>query len=199
MHRLVSMTLLHMHKGFSCPKWRSRQSWCHFMMSLLYCWCKLRNDIRGVLHEPQGWFSWVPVQFRSVSVWEGNRLFVLANSVPLEKQEYKQTGKYSLFVHPSHMCPRLAWMPLFSFAELLVCQPGVSSPYDKQIWNWKGKDCYCLEQNPTVRINCDIGEPTKFIWHLSWSHFWHPWVGLKCAVVEVWFGSSALWHFVTVP
>ena len=29
--------------------------------------------------------------------------------------------------------------PLVSFAELLVCQLGVSSPYNNQTWNWKGK------------------------------------------------------------
>ena len=40
--------------------------------------------------------------------WEGSRLFVLVNLVPLKEQEYKQTGKCSLFVSTSHTHPRLA-------------------------------------------------------------------------------------------
>ena len=127
MHRWLSMTLLHMHKGF--PTLNEEADNCDV---ILWCHCHTADVIKGVLHEPQGWFSFAAVQFRSISVWEGDRLFVLANFVPLEEQEYKQIGKCSLFVHPSHMCPRLAWMPLVSFAELLVCQPGVSSPCDNQ-------------------------------------------------------------------
>ena len=132
-------------------------------MSLLYCWCKLKNHIKGVWHKPQGWFSLAPVQFRSISLWEGDRLSVPANSVPLKEQEYKHTGKCSLFVHPSHTHPRLAWMPSVTFVELLVCQPGVSSPCDNQTWNQRGKDCYHLAQNCTVGIHCNFSETTKHI------------------------------------
>ena len=132
MCRWVSMTLLHMHKSISHPKRRSRWLWCHFIMSLSYCWCKLKNHIKGVWHEPQGWFSSTPVQFRSVLVWEGDRLSVPANSVHLKEQEYRHTGMCSLFVHPSCTHPKLAWMPLVSFVELLVHQLSVSSPCDNQ-------------------------------------------------------------------
>ena len=120
----------------------------------------------GVLHEPQGWIGFAPAYFGSVLALEGYRLFV-PNSVPLVEQEYKQTGKCSLFVHPSCMCPRLAWMPFVSSAKLLVCEPGVSSPCNNQTWIWKGKDHYHLDQNHAAGINCNVGEPTEFIQHLS--------------------------------
>ena len=135
--------------------------WHHSMTSLLYCWCKLRKDMKGGLTQTWGWFSLARVQFRSVLVWEGYRLSAPANSVPLEEWEYKHTGKCSLFVHPSCTHPRLAWTPLVSFVELLVCQPGVRSPCDNQTWNQKGKDHYCLEQNHGAGINCDFSETTK--------------------------------------
>ena len=88
-------------------------------------------------------------------------------SQPLKEQEYKHTGKCSLFVHSSHMHPRLAWMPLVSIVELLVCQLSVSSPCKNQNWNWKGKNCYHLEKNHNAGMNCNAGQPTKFIQCLS--------------------------------
>ena len=90
-------------------------------------------------------------------------------STRLNQQYEKSTlniGKCSLFVHPSHTCPRLAWTPPVSIVELLLCQPGVSSPCDNWTWNGKGKDCYCLEQDHAVGINCDFSKPTKYIQHL---------------------------------
>ena len=135
-------------------------------MSLSYCWCKHNNYKKGVPHEPWGWPILAPVRFQSNLVWEGNQLSVPANSVPLEEKEYKHTGKCSLFVHPSHMHPRLAWMPPVSTVELLVCQLGVLSPCNSQAWNWTGKDCYHLEQNHAAGINDNLCEPTKFIQHL---------------------------------
>ena len=47
------------------------------------------------------------------------------------------------------------------FFELLVYQPGGSSPYIYQTWYWRSKDHCCSEKNCTLGINHDLGVPTK--------------------------------------
>ena len=96
------------------------------------------------------------------------------------------------------MHPRLAWKPPVNIIELLVCQLGVLSPCDSQTWNWKGKDCYHLEQNCNVGINCNFGEPTEFIQHLLVT-FLASLGGLEVYSPRGLVWHPVLWWFTTAP
>ena len=105
MCRWVCSTQLHRCEGFSHPKCRSRQQWCHLMMSLISFLCKLRVAIKVSMHRTQGssvlsfdlsvcFLLLVPPLVHLESHISSNS----ATSVPLEEWNYNQTGRCSLFV-----------------------------------------------------------------------------------------------------
>ena len=155
MCRQVSMSLLHMHKGFSHLNEEADDHDVIIMMSLSHCLHKLTVVKRGSHISPRS----------SVLVWvlEGKATDSLS----------WLTGKCSLFVYLRHMCPRFSWMPWVSIFELLVCQLGGSSPCIHQTWYRKGKDHCHSEQNSTLGIHCNITVPTEISQHphdiyMSW-------------------------------
>ena len=107
MHRQACTSLLYMCEGFSYPKCRSRQQWCHLMMSLISFLCILGVGIKRSMHETREQSSWV--HFHSVNSWSfglspqlvnlgSHRPSNWATLVPLKEWNYNQIGKCSLFV-----------------------------------------------------------------------------------------------------
>ena len=193
MCRWVSVTLLHMCKGFSHLNEEGDDSdviwWCH--------WCPY-VDWRKVLekaHTRLGVLLLLVLgpfgSFPGWSIWEATDPLTWLPWCLLRSGTITRQG--SVLYLFNCMCLRLCWASWVSVLQLLVSQPGILPPCVYLTWYQKGKDHHPLEWNSACGINCNLSEPTKSIQH-SWreSLFWYPRVGSKEVASSQRSGSAAL-------